>query len=167
MKQALFHNFTDKPFTGHWNGKPYTFKPGFKKQMVASIAAHFAKHLTNQELLKKGGEFENYTSPKKPEQVPQFMEIFNLAYLPLPDEVDELGMIPDPVMGNGQPSMNVNVQRRQVADPYDANAQPIKTGPGEKSTVITGPDGGIVEDEESEFADGNTDESAEVDGEGE
>lgn len=169
MRQAIFHNFTEKPFTGYWNGKAYTFQPGAKKQMQASIAQHFAKHLTNKILMEKGGEFENYTSPKKPEQVPAFMELFEKACIMLDDQVDEIGLTPDPVTGRYErgPSMNIDVQPRRATDPYDASAQP-QVGPGGKSTVITGPDGGIADDEESQFADteeGGSDEGESGEGE--
>lgn len=75
--QALFFNFTDKPFTGYWNGKAKTFAPGAKQYMEEWRAKHYAKHLTNKVLLEQGKE--NSTSPKFPEQVPDFMEIFNKA----------------------------------------------------------------------------------------
>lgn len=77
MKQALFFNFTDKPFTGYWDGKAKTFAPGAKQYMEEWRARHYAKHLTNKVLLEQGKE--NSTSPKFPEQVPDFMEIFNKA----------------------------------------------------------------------------------------
>lgn len=75
MKTALFVNISGENFTGYWNGKPKTFKPGEKVYMEDWLANHFAKHLTNKILLSKGEE--TATSPKKPEQVPKFMEIFN------------------------------------------------------------------------------------------
>ncbi len=78
MKIALFHNFTEETFVCSWDGKKHTFKPGQKKYMQEYLARHFAKHLTNQVLIENGKE--NYTSPKKPEEVPQFMEIFNKAF---------------------------------------------------------------------------------------
>lgn len=75
--QALFFNFTDKPFIGYWDGKAKTFKPGAKQYMEEWRARHYAKHLTNKVLLEQGKE--NSTSPKFPEQVPDFMNIFNKA----------------------------------------------------------------------------------------
>lgn len=77
MRTALFHNFTNEPFTGYWDGKPRTFKAGESKYMPEYLARHFAKHLTNRELIRLGKETS--TSPKFPEQVPDFMEIFNKA----------------------------------------------------------------------------------------
>ena len=78
-KIALFTNFSDTPFTGYWNGKGRTFEPGESKWIPDFLARHFAKHLTNREILKipRG---ETMTSPKKPEQIPQFMELFNKSY---------------------------------------------------------------------------------------
>ena len=53
------------------------------------MARHFAQHLTNRELVRlddKGNMVyphgDTYTSPKFPEQVPVFMELFNKAYTP-------------------------------------------------------------------------------------
>lgn len=79
MPNATFFNFTDRPFTGYWNGKGKTFGPGARQLMPAFLAEHFALHLTNQELIRDGKEV--YTSPKKPMEVPQFMDIFNKAFI--------------------------------------------------------------------------------------
>ncbi len=86
-KTALFINFTNEEFKGYWDGKGKTFKPGQSLYMPDYLAKHFAKHLVNKELVridktgksvyKKG---ETFTSPKKPEDVPIFMELFNKAY---------------------------------------------------------------------------------------
>jgi len=78
-KEALFFNFTDRPFIGYWNGKGRIFKPGAKMYMEEWRAKHYAKHLTNQVLIEIGKE--NATSPKFPNQVPEFMEIFNKAFI--------------------------------------------------------------------------------------
>ena len=66
------------------------------------LAKHFAKHLSNRELLRldKNGnpiykDGEKMTSPKNPEQVPLFMELFNKAYTP--DETEEMGSAKDDV----------------------------------------------------------------------
>ncbi len=92
-KTALFTNFSNEPFTGYWNGKGKTFKPGQSLYMPDYLAQHFAKHLTNRELLRtkpdgspvyKDGE--KMTSPKKPQDVPMFMELFNKAYTPDTEE---------------------------------------------------------------------------------
>lgn len=83
FRTALFHNFSDKPFTGYWNGKGRTFKPGDRKYMPKYLAEHYAKHLVNSVLIAQGKETS--VSPKKPEQVPAFMELFNQAFI-LEDE---------------------------------------------------------------------------------
>lgn len=77
MQTALFHNFSSKPFTGYWDGKPKTFKPGEKVYLPEYLAKHYAKHLTNQILIEQGKE--RSTSPKFPEQVPDFINLFNKA----------------------------------------------------------------------------------------
>lgn len=96
MKTALFTNFTEEEFTGFWDGKGKKFAPGQSLWMPDYLARHFAKHLTNRELLRVDGNGnlihkngEKMTSPKKPEEVPMFMELFNKAYTP--DDMDELG----------------------------------------------------------------------------
>jgi len=136
MKYATFINFTAKTFTAYWDGRPYTFKPGQKAdRMKSPIAAHFAKHLTNKVLTKSGKE--NYCSPKKPQDVPQFMEIFNKAYIiekqgrefdsetGLPIDIKKEKLNPDEI------SMNINVEptkkigeleENDTIDPYDARA---------------------------------------------
>ena len=149
MKYATFINFTEKAFTGYWNGRAYTFQPGQKKEHLNSaIAAHFAKHLSNQVLTDAGKE--QYCSPKKPEEVPQFMEVFNKALFIEGggQEVDaETGLSVDGKQNINEIGMNVRVIPRQpiTTDPYDANAQP-QVGPGTKAQIV-----GEAEDEESSF----------------
>ena len=84
--QALFYNFTNKPFTGDWDGKAKTFKAGAKQYMEAWRAEHCAKHLANQVLLEQGKE--NSTSPKFPEQVIDFKELFDKACI-IEEDQDE------------------------------------------------------------------------------
>lgn len=140
----IFHNFTTKPFTGYWNGKAYTFKPGIKKYYIKGIAEHFAKHLANEVLTASGKEA--YTSPKKPLEVPAFMEIFNKALLTeeLPD-ADNLEIEGGDVESD-LPSMNVKVKPRTSEDPYDSHSQPA-VGPGSAPQVI----GEAVADDESDY----------------
>lgn len=138
MSNATFHNFTDTPFTGWWNGKPKTFKPGERVYMTASLAAHFAKHLTNRVLIEevKGGE--NYTSPKFPAQVPQFMEIFNKAYLP--EEGEEGNELDQEIAATPHrgPSANIEVTpMRPIASGAAAAAEAVGKGP----QIITPPAG--------------------------
>ena len=100
MKTALFVNFTNQEFTGYWNGKGRTYPPGAQEYLPDYLAQHFATHLTNRELLRtdasgslihKGGD--KMTSPKKPQEVPLFMELFNKAYLAdnIADNIDDIG----------------------------------------------------------------------------
>lgn len=132
MKTALFHNFTKSSFTGYWDGKPHTFKAGEKKYMPEYLAMHFAKHLTNQVLLEKGGKYENYTSPKNPSQVPQFKELFDKACIVEEDQedVDEATVETD------------------VANKPLPKAEKSK-GPGKEAQVITPPEG----DDDENFED--------------
>lgn len=156
MKYATFINFTTKPFTAHWNGKPYTFNPGDRKEHLnAGIAEHFAKHLANQVLTETGKE--RYTSPKKPLEVPEFMTVFNKAFFLEGDgsEVDsETGL---PVDGRSrsnelgstdQVGMNVRVAPRVPIDPFDARANSDTAMPEGKPQIIGG---AIGNDDESTF----------------
>ena len=92
-KTALFTNFTSEEFTGYWDGKAKRFEPGQSLYMPDYLAQHYAKHLVNRELLRtdkhgnltyKGGD--KFTSPKRPSDVPLFMELFNKAYTPQEDK---------------------------------------------------------------------------------
>ena len=85
MKTALFHNFSDKEFKCKWDGKEYTFKAGQQRYMPAYLAEHFAKHLANAILLDK--KMPEACSPKNPEQVPAFYELFTKACI-IPDGDD-------------------------------------------------------------------------------
>ncbi len=103
-KTAIFTNFTSEDFKGYWNGKGKTFRAGQSVFMPEGFARHFAKHLVNRELLrtKPDGTLvypngDTMTSPKFPEQVPVFMELFDKAFKldenedeVLSDETDEL-----------------------------------------------------------------------------
>lgn len=102
MKTALFTNWTNEDFDGYWDGKKKTIKAGQQIWMPDYLAKHFAKHLTNRELLRtddKGNlvykNGEKFTSPKNPEQVPLFMELFNKAYQS--DETEEMGQEHDDI----------------------------------------------------------------------
>ena len=89
MKVAKFVNFTSHEFVVYWNGKAKKFAPGQSRYMEDGIVQHHAKHLTNKVLLEKGKEM--MTSPKDPKQVPDFMELFNQAYIPQDDSEDDTG----------------------------------------------------------------------------
>lgn len=72
-----FTNFSKEDFTWTWNKIPYKFPAGEFRFMETNLAEHFAKHLINRELLKKGRE--NDTSPKNPQENVYFMELHRLA----------------------------------------------------------------------------------------
>ena len=144
MKTALFTNFTDKEFIGYWDGKPKPFKPGESVYMPDYLARHFAKHLTNRELLRTDGngnllykDGEKMTSPKNPEDVPMFMELFNKAYTP--DELEELGSEKDDV------DTLIDVANKNRQERVKATA-PEKQDPTQPQVVLP-PD---FDDEDSE-----------------
>ena len=90
MKLANFHNISSKSFVGYWNGKAKTFKPGQTVPMEDFRARHYAKHLTNKMLLESGKpNDEAYTSPKKPEEVKPFYDIFLKCYQPIDGDTEE------------------------------------------------------------------------------
>jgi hypothetical protein len=86
MKTALFVNFSNEEYVGYWGGKAKKFAPGAQVPLPEYLAAHFAKHLTNRELLKLGHERD--TSPKRPKDVPRFWDMFNKACIVDVDEID-------------------------------------------------------------------------------
>lgn len=157
MKRATFINFTDKPFTVHWDGRATEVPAGEKLEgLNENVARVFAKHLANKVLLEQ--DQERSMSPKKPEQDAKFMKVFNKAFIEegsgrefdavtgLPIKEGQHKKSPDQISME-QPSMNIHTveQKKQAnADPYDANAQePV--GPGGKPQVV----GEIVADEDT------------------
>jgi len=116
MKTALFTNFSSEEFIGYWNGKPKKFAPGESLYMPDYLANHFAKHLTNRELIKTGKE--RSTSPKFPEQEQNFMELFNKAYTP--DTTDELG---DEVEKKDELDTSIDVANKNRANKPTSNVQ--------------------------------------------
>ena len=51
---TLFVNWTNEDFTWDWDGSPTTIKAGDSIYFEAWKAQHFAKHLTDREMNKKG-----------------------------------------------------------------------------------------------------------------
>ena len=144
MKTALFYNFTDKPFTGYWDGKPKTIKAGEKVYMPEYLARHFAKHLTNAILIAKG--MDNYTSPKFPDQVPAFMDIFNKAFILEDDakEQDDAELETD----------LANKRHDQKEATLNIPSSPAKTVVDNKPPqIVKGPD---AEDDEEDNFEGHT-----------
>lgn len=87
MESAKFTNFSKEEFIGYWNGKGKKFAPDTAVFMPAYLAQHFATHLVNRELLRRNSRGtllikngEKFVSPKNPERVPKFMELYNQAF---------------------------------------------------------------------------------------
>jgi len=133
---ALFTNFSKEEFEGFWNGKGRKFQPGQSMHMPDYLAKHFAKHLTNRELIRKDdkgsliySEGEKMTSPKRPEDVPLFMDLFNKAYTPETEDIGEEGDDVDALIA----SANAN---RAEGEDVSMNAEPPKTlTPAEKGKI--------------------------------
>lgn len=104
MKIVKFVNFTDEDFIGKWDGRSKLVKAHQELYMADYLAFHFGKHLTNRELTKAG--LHNFTSPKKPEEVPQFMELFNKAVI-LDDHADDM---------EGMDIMDVKPETRHIEE---------------------------------------------------
>ena len=133
MKTALFHNFTDKPFTGMWDGESETFQPGEQKFMPAYLAEHYAKHLVNRVLLEKGDV--GATSPKNPEQVPAFYNLFLKACIIQDNAPDQKqAQLETDLLNRKNPSpelpVEINKKAPQVvegpADPDDEDFEGLK-----------------------------------------
>ena len=149
MKTALFTNFSNEAFTGYWDGKPKTFKPGQTLYMPEYLAKHWAKHLANRELLKKG--LERDTSPKVKvskdgtesiENV-NFMEMFNKAYTP--DEDEAAAATP-----KNELDVQIEVMNRNRAEKLEAPTKSAMQNPNEQQVIGT-PDDDEEGDDESAF----------------
>lgn len=150
MRTALFTNFTDEEFIGYWDGKGKKFPPGAQVWMPEYLARHFAKHLTNRELLRtdkrgnliyKGGE--KMTSPKHPEQEKVFMELFNKAFKLDPTE-EALASGGDDV----DALINSANKNRQEGGTQPAKGQ--KQDPTQPQVILP-PDGDEDDDSEESF----------------
>ena len=75
---ARFTNWSDESFSWKWAGEEATFEAGESRVMPIGLAEHFAKHLTNRELTKKG--LEMFCSPKSSVEVAKFKEYFDKAF---------------------------------------------------------------------------------------
>ena len=125
MKIVKFVNFTDEPFTGKWDSRSKTVAPGQTLYMADYLAYHFAKHLVNRELTKLGLYAE--TSPKKPEDAPHFVELWNKAIF-YDEHEDDMG---------GMDIMDIKPQNRHVEeDPKQA----AKRGAGSMTIKVEDPD---------------------------
>lgn len=162
MPTALFYNFSDEVFVGKWGGQEKSFAAGSKTYMPAYLAQHFAKHLTNRELLKQGKE--TATSPKNPEDVPEFNTMFKTAYVrdrDMEKNTNSLEQEINAVHLNrvNEPSMDISTDKPSIAEPapvaeLDLNAPipaPHEVGPGKASQIVGSPDDDEEEDENTAF----------------
>ena len=135
MKTALFTNFSSEEFICAWDGKVRKFIPGQSIYLPDYLAHHFAKHLTNRELIKTGKE--RSTSPKFPDQEPHFMELFNKAYTP--DESNEFGENNEEKKDDLDTLINVTNKNREtksaVAGPQDPNEPQMIHSPDDDEDV--------------------------------
>lgn len=157
MKTALFTNFTDEDFVGYWDGKGKKIPAGKSLWMPDYLAKHFAKLLANKELVRKnedgtekykGGE--TMTSPKKPEEVPVFMELFNKAYTP--DNTEDIGDNKDDIdtliktANKNRAKRGLNESKQES----DKNEEESEEQDSSKPQVVLPPDFEKNEDEDNE-----------------
>lgn len=121
METALFVNFTNRDFTGFWDGKPKLIKAGQCIYMPDYLAKHFAKHLVNRELI--NAKKETLTSPKRPEEVPEYMELFNKAYIPDEDKEKTITQKEDDIDVQIEVA-NKNKELKKEADKKPDSSQP-------------------------------------------
>ena len=107
MKQALFYNFSNKEFIGYWDGKAKKFNAGDKQYMEEWRARHYAKHLANGILIATGKE--NSTSPKFPDQMPDFLSLFNKACI-VPEDQEQDQDESDLIEKQHEASLNIQKQ---------------------------------------------------------
>lgn len=156
MKTAQFTNFSNEEFIGYWDGKPKKFKAGQSVYMPDYLAKHFAKHLTNKELLRKDEngnpvykDGEKFTSPKRPQDTPVFMQLFNKAFKVEEDGEDPLGSQGDDV----EALINsANKNHEPTADEIAEKAQDQKgpQNPNEPQVIVP-PDFDEDDGDESSF----------------
>lgn len=119
MKTALFKNITNKPFIGFWDGKGKKYEGGATKLLPEYLARHYATHLTNQILIEKK-EYTS-TSPKFPEQVPKFMEIFNQCYEAQQDDDTEDVEMPIKNIPSSRLESTMDAKQPQIVIPVEAD----------------------------------------------
>jgi len=152
MKTALFTNFSNEEFIGSWDGKQRKFPPGSSLYMPDWLAKHYALGLVNRELIRRvkneKGELvpvyekgETMTSPKFPNQVPLFMELFNKAVHEESSETD-----PEPKKDSVDVAIEALNKNRQAKV---ASSIPGGQDPNEPQIILPPEDDG---DDESAFS---------------
>jgi len=150
MKTALFTNFSTEEFIGYWDGKGKKFAPGESVYMPDYLAQHFAKHLVNRELLRvkpdgtslyKDGE--KMTSPKRPNDVPMYMDLFTKAYMadsdePMAHDGDSVDTSIETVNRNRQ-GRNTESSAQQGTDGSQIVLPPDDEDDGDESSFINTP----------------------------
>lgn len=119
MKTAIFHNITNKPFIGYWDGKGKKYEAGARKLLPEWLAKHYATHLANQILIERGDY--TATSPKFPEQVPKFMDLFNEIYTLQDDEEDEDVEMPVKNIPSSRLESTVDAKEPQIVLPVEGD----------------------------------------------
>lgn len=141
---ALFTNWTDEDFVGYWNGRAIEIKAGKSKYMQDYLARHFAKYLTNRELLRtdKNGNLiyphgDKCTSPKDQDQVPLYNDLFYKAYTPAnieegeqsPEEWEqEMEAIHDNMTNKKEVKKTAKVSKKTKTKPKETAKEDDKKG---------------------------------------
>lgn len=154
MKTVLFTNFSNEDIEVFWDGKGRIYKAGTSKYLPDYLAEHSARLLTNRELLRLG--HERSMSPKKPEDFPEYMKLFNRAYTPDENEPTEASKKDETPKKN---ALDVEIEvanknREKKPEPKGSVANPIDATPKpDEANTITKTENNNVGSDEDSFAD--------------
>ena len=120
-KAVTFTNYSDEDFTHKWDGVEYDFPKGQSTMLEFDLALHFAKHLANRELNKKGVEY--VTTPVLEEEMKKAISTENAI-----EEKDETKL--------KQAALNYNeMNREELAE--EAKKRGITVGNKKESTLVS------------------------------
>lgn len=94
-KKYIFTNATDENFTGMWGGNPETIPAGESRLLEEYLAYHYAKHLTDREMMKQNKPFadkkmrEEYFA-KFVSEVPAGVDVMSFLKKQMQDKVNEM-----------------------------------------------------------------------------
>lgn len=84
---VLFTNWTDEDFVCNWNGEPYVFPAKFSEEISVGtqehnlgLAKHFAKHLVDRELNKRGVPTDHFSRTQLEDQC--FLDVEEVTSIP-------------------------------------------------------------------------------------
>lgn len=143
-----FTNFSNEDFTWTWNKIPYKFPAGQFRFMETLLAEHFAKHLINRELLKKGRE--NDTSPKNPSENVYYMELHAKAIEPVEtaEGADSTAIEQEVVDRDTRARLGLKARKDTLTVPVKKPAKTVK--PQDKTTPETDENFELIEGDDDD-----------------